>query len=497
MSLRAPTKIGDRPGVRAAHTSRIRMQAGRSRIPALLLACAGVCTAAQNAAVQQPLDVLDEVVVAGEHERQRQASPVVLIANPNVVTLSRAGSVAARVQLREPHSEILFQLESTARKLRDNTPSYVQLLPDRMAASHGRKFQYASLELANNINEDDGQPAVFQFGPRASLIDVERLRLRSERTPTVYEARNAIHPETRRCENRFGFGNNTLGSQRRFLLVADGMRACREFLEEREVDLHISDGVPSKLRQELLEIYEPVHSRLASKLGSEPGQVFVAWLSNSKGSDILLERGWVRSSLLLFSGAELQQGLDARQRTELRNLLIREQIERRFLMRAPPSLFVQSAVSYLALLTTAGMDNATEYALAQVLPNWITECARKLDATPAGASPRTMPRECSRLIQFVYDAAIRAKSGGKNTAYSNWRELLTASFKRGETGADAAAFASSSPDALRIAGGLLNGSLNWAVFAAELEKLDVKLRITSSQAGITAQVLSLEHFRDE
>jgi hypothetical protein len=297
--------------------------------------------------------------------------------------------------------------------------------------------------------------------------------------------------------SEIGIGIGATGSAKHFLLLSDTLKECQRKLEEREIDLLFADDFPEKLRQALLEVYEPVFSRLSHMLGSEPGQIFVVWRPDSQRNDFTFGRGWARGGVLQFNGAALQQGLDTRQYDSLRKLLVREQIERRLLKPGPSSVFMQSAVNYLTLLTTSAMQHTTLRELSQLLPEWIVDCARYLGTQPAASStPRAMTLQCVNIVQFVYDAEARSRSNGKATIYDIWRQLLSVSFERGETGADAVAFAGSSADALRVVRGLTDGTVDWQAFATELDKLGVKVRITEGQSGMTAQVLSLDHFRD-
>ena len=184
-------------------------------------------------------------------------------------------------------------------------------------------------------------------------------------------------------------------------------------------------------------------------LGSERDDI-VAWRFGSQRNDFMFERGWVRSGLLQFNGTALQQGLDSRQQDALRELLVREQIERRLFKPGPNSAFMRSAVSYLTLLTTSGMQHTTLRELSELLPEWIAGCARQLRANPdSSPAPGAMIHQCGNVVQFVYDAAARARSNGKDTVFESWRQLLVAAFVRGETGVDPVAFAGSSVDALR------------------------------------------------
>jgi hypothetical protein len=454
-----------------------------------------VATASEPASIE--FDALDDVIVTQEHERQRRMSVPRFVRNPDVVTLSRKDSVTTKVELYEPRNEIQFHRESESRRLLGGNSITLQLQRDRITAAWDRTFLRATVDLAAGINEEDDRPAVFRFGPRTSLVDIDYVRLESAGNTTLYYAKNVIHPETRRCVSELGFGVGAAGSSTHFLLLADTLKDCQKTLQDREIDLLFVDDFPATLRQALLGMYESVYSRLSHTLGSEPGQIFVVWRPDSQRNDITFERGWVRSGLLQFNGAALQQGLDSRQHDNLRKLLVREQIERRLLNPGPSSMFMQSAVNYLTLLTTSAMQQTTYRELSELLPEWIVECARHLGAqSDASSAPRAMTLPCVNVVQFVYDAEARARSNGKDTIYDIWRQLLSDSFERGETGADAAAFAGSSADALRVVRGLTEGSVDWQAFATELDKLGVRVRITQGQSGMTAQVLSLEHFRD-
>jgi hypothetical protein len=74
--------------------------------------------------------------------------------------------------------------------------------------------------------------------------------------------------------------------------------------------------------------------------------------------------------------------------------------------------------------------------------------------------------------------------------------LLADSFRRGQSGVPTNVFIDSTPDARRIVQGLMEGSMDWNGFAADMGKLGVQLRIVAGQIAPTAQVVSLTHFHD-
>ena len=80
--------------------------------------------------------------------------------------------------------------------------------------------------------------------------------------------------------------------------------------------------------------------------------------------------------------------------------------------------------------------------------------------------------------------------------FDTWRRLLNASFRRGESAAKPEDFLGSSQEARRIAQGLLDGSVDWTRFAAELDRLGVKLRLSQDGPEPAVTVLSLDHFDD-
>jgi hypothetical protein len=100
------------------------------------------------------------------------------------------------------------------------------------------------------------------------------------------------------------------------------------------------------------------------------------------------------------------------------------------------------------------------------------------------------------VVQFVYDAVARASSAGDESLYDIWRPLLSASYHRGESGAKPADFLASSEPARRIVQGLLDGTVDWSRFAAQLDSHGVELRVASASPGLSVSVLSLDRFRD-
>jgi DNA-directed RNA polymerase subunit H (RpoH/RPB5) len=148
MSLRAPTRTGVRPEIQAALTSLAWTQAaGQWVIPALLLVCASITTAAAQSAAPQPLDVLDEVVVANEHERERQPSPTVSARNPDVITITRGSKTLIEIQPYVPASAIRFRRDSAARQLIETPGTLAKLARNSLVAEGRQLMRVARIEL--------------------------------------------------------------------------------------------------------------------------------------------------------------------------------------------------------------------------------------------------------------------------------------------------------------------------------------------------------------
>lgn len=464
------------------------------------LVCATVSVLAQQA--QTPpakQESLEDAVAQGERERERRPSPTVSAANSDIITVERNGRIIAQWSPQRATRELRFRRDSGARALIASIGG-VQLDMTRssLAAKDTGAMRGASLELAAGMDESDGMPAAMTFGPRSSLINIDYLRLVGIRNPALINVRNVIDPQTRRCEALGGWGDDSLSFSYRFLFISDTLKDCRAALENRHGDLIVADNVPEKLREDLFELYDPVSARLSSKLGSEPALVYVAWQPESPRTDVHLEPGWNRSALLLFSGAGWQEGLDPARQNELRNALTREQVQRRIRETDWPGIFTASAAGYLELLARAAPERNTDRRLAADLPVWISRCASRLDRRPVmnGSQPDVPVSDCGRLLQFIYDAVARAESKGSKTVFDTWRQLLKGSRNSGKAGVLPSQFMNSSTEARRIAQGLTQGSMDWQKFAAELGKHGVRLNIAQSGPGITAQVQSLEYFRD-
>lgn len=82
------------------------------------------------------------------------------------------------------------------------------------------------------------------------------------------------------------------------------------------------------------------------------------------------------------------------------------------------------------------------------------------------------------------------------TVYRTWRDLLTESFRREESGVRFGAFLASSDEARHIVAGLLDDSMDLARFVEEMAGVGVQLRMKPEQAGPAVEVLSLARFRD-
>jgi hypothetical protein len=103
---------------------------------------------------------------------------------------------------------------------------------------------------------------------------------------------------------------------------------------------------------------------------------------------------------------------------------------------------------------------------------------------------------CGLLVQFVYDAVARSRSGGRETIYDAWRPLLNASFRRGQSGASVSDFLASSGAARRIVRGLLDGAVDWNQFASTLDGIGVRIELHREERGPTVSAVELANFRD-
>jgi hypothetical protein len=442
------------------------------------------------------LDVLDEVVAESEHERQRKASAARVVNNPDVITVTRDDNISARLQTLTPQSEIRFRRQSTVRQAGEGVRPPMQLHPDRLTAGDARLFRDVTFEFAAGMDETDGLPAVIPFGATTSLFNIDYVYLRNSMRPTVAYLRNVIDPETRRCTGSLGLGDEGEDFPNRFILMGRRLADCNRAVRSREGDLMFADGVPEQLRQELRELYEPMYTRFARNLGSEPGILFVVWRPDSPRSDFRLEFSLNRTNLLVFNGPSWQQPFTPQQRDALWEELALEQIVRRLRWQGEPDAVTESAVNYLLDLAKSERQQSTSRWLTTQLPEWIAGCARAMSIRERTANPPkgVFNYDCGLVLQFVYDAAIRAKSRGEDSIYRTWRTLFAESFRRGQSGVQPAAFFDSSADARRIVQGLLGGSMDWNAFVADMGKLGVQLRVAPSPLGPALQVLSLTHF---
>jgi hypothetical protein len=149
-------------------------------------------------------------------------------------------------------------------------------------------------------------------------------------------------------------------------------------------------------------------------------------------------------------------------------------------------------------LFAARLDGDAGGGLAESLPAWIHGCAADLqnparvDAALGGVSSV----DCGLVLQFVYDAVARANSEGRDSLFDTWRRLLGESYRRKESGVQPAAFLESSRQAQVIVQGLIDGSVDWNRFAADLADLGVNLRLNQDALQPDVTVLSLTHFGD-
>lgn len=468
-----------------------------------LLACAAATSAAQQSPA--PAETLDEVTVAAPRDRERARIRVdIPVANNVTVRLDQKLGVSLGLARERP--QVLFRRKSAARQLPEagdlawtNELTRLELLPDRIIP---RKkpwtLQWAGYVLAADVDEADGVPANIPFGRGVALVDLDHVALRGSQVPTRVVVVDAMHPQTRQCEPTIGFLDSWAEDANPYVLVGDSSRSCNRAARSREGELLFAESVPEALRQVVRELYDPVASRLASRLGSEPGTMFVAWWKDSPHDSYRLELSWNHNSLLLFNGPGWGEPVDATQRDALRLSFMREQIQRRIREIDARGPFTQSAVDYLLLLTRSGYDHATRQALTRELPAWLASCDESIQQRQrAGNRGEAVASvECGLVLQFVYDAVARSASAGKEDIFSTWHKLLDASFRRGKTGATLAEFLASSAEARRLAQGLVDGSVDWREWTASVERVGVKLSTGDAGTRPAFEVLSLEGFSD-
>lgn len=458
-------------------------------------------TALKNSGKQVPtLDELDEVVAESEIERKRQARLPRRIADPDAVTVSRNstvagnGSVRVRMQPYIPQRELRLRM-SEARNLAADANPHLELQGDRITTDNGLRIRSVTLEFMAAREEADGLPAVIPINATTSLFNFDYVRLRNSTQPLMTTLRNVMDPETRRCSSTLRLGDGGDDYPNRFVLVADRFGDCNRTVDSREGDLVFADAFPPRLRQELRELYDPVYSRFSTKLGSEPGVVFVIWRPESQRNDFRLIRSLNRTSILIFNGTSWEHGFNASQRDALWEDIAQEQIARRI---RSGDVISESASDYLLKLARAERQQTTSRWLSDEVPEWIAGCGRAMSlATRTANAPRgILSHDCGLVVQFVYDAVERAKSDGDESVMRTWRILLADAYRRKQEGVSSSNFLDSSADARRIVQGLLTGAMDWTAFAANLGQIGVQMRLTSGQFAPSVQIHSLAAFRD-
>lgn len=472
----------------------------------LLLACLAIAVLAKGA-TPPAIDTLDEVTVPGTRERERERG---WLKEPDYkgyyLYLSRRESgTRFQVTMQDIRElQLTFRRRSNARRLvpqpvNHSIPASAVKLEGDHLVGFDTMTTSAVLAIDDNVDEADGIPASLEFGPHAALVNLDYLRIMDPRFETHTTVVNGIDPQTRRCEEKFALLDDGGSSSNRFMLVADSISSCRRIGRAREDDLLFAEGMPGKLRQAVKDIYGPVAVRFSNKLGSEPGLIFVAWLPDAPHRGVRFERSWNRTSLLLFDGASWrEEDLSARQRDLLTTTFMTEQVQRRFRQADRPGPLTESAAAYLSILANAEHGHRTSQVIADLLPTWIADCSRSLDGR-AGTAPSgaNMPGgACGLLVQFVYDAVARSRSGGRETIYDAWRPLLNASFRRGQSGASVSDFLASSGAARRIVRGLLDGAVDWNQFASTLDGIGVRIELHREERGPTVSAVELANFRD-
>lgn len=458
-------------------------------------------------ATQQEREVdveLDEVAVTGRRERARMPDPDASFHRTNNVFVGLDEGIGVKLNLVMEQSEVVFRRTSTARLLPEpgsklftvNRRLRLELRPDRLIAGWPSHAGDAAYQLASDIDEADGLPAHIPFGPNVALVNLDYLSMHHDRYTTRIFAANVMHPQTRRCEQELSIFQLWPEGTNQYVLLGNSLRSCERFTRSREADLLFAESIPREFRQVVMEIHDPIASRLANRLGSEPGNIFIAWWPESPHDGYRLQPSWNRNSLLLFHGSSWQQGIDASQRESLRTSFMHEQIQRRIRESDWPGPFTQSAVRYLLLLTSSEENNTTRQILIQELPSWLTSCADAiLNRSKAANSGQDVPSfECGLVLQFVYDAVARSSSAGELNIFSTWRKLLNAAFRARSAGVRPENFLDSSSEAQSIAQGLADGEIDWPGFAVALENHGVTLAVDTSGTSPGFEVKSLENF---
>jgi hypothetical protein len=464
------------------------------------------CVAATSVAQQSPADsqTLDEVTVAGPKDRERQRGPRVDLANPNSLMVKLDGTVNVQLRVPQAQPQVVFRRKSNSRQLpgdenglsRVNRASRLELLPDRLIAAKAPWLAEAWFMVAANIDEADGIPAHISFGTNVALLNLDYVGLRDANRKARIGLENAMHPQTKECEAIQWIGDLWPDGTNAYVLIGKSRRDCLRVTRAREGDMLFAEDIPDDLRQAIRELYDPIASRLANHLGSEPGNMFIASEPGSTRASFQLQVGWNRNSLLLLHGIRWQQGIDVVQQASLRVAFMREQILRRIREADWPGPFTQAAASYLLLLARGEDNHTTEQLLMQELPSWIGACARRIRQVGGMGTPKpdVSSIECGLVLQFTYDAVMRFRSEGKQNAFTLWRKLLDESFRRGKSGVTPEAFLASSGDAQRIAQGLLGGSIDWEAFTAALTGVGVNLQMVGDRAAPNFELQSLQHF---
>jgi hypothetical protein len=465
-----------------------------------------VCLVATSRAQQQPAatETLDEVIVGAPQERERQRGMRTTIQNANAVTVELDRTISIHLRLVKEQTQVVFRRTSAGRKLPEvggepsgsKLPLRLELLPDRLIARQRPWITETDVRILANVDEGDGVPAYIPFGPNSALLNLDHVSVRDNQRQTRIGLKNAMHPQTRRCESTFWLGDVWPDGTNPIVLLGNSQRECDRAVKSRVGDLIFADSVPVGLKRAVQELYDPISSRMANLLGSEPGNLFIASWPESPHDGYRLQFSWNRNSLLLFNGPEWQKGIDGRHSEALRVSLLREQIQRRIRESDWPGAFTQSAQRYLLLLTRSQESDTTLQELSTELPIWISGCAGRMQPrdSAGGRQEDVSSIECGLLLQFVYDAVARSRSAGKQNIYSTWRKLLDASFRRGRSGTTPADFLKTSSEARHIAQGLVDGNMDWSNFPAAMAGFGVKLNASAKDLLPAFEVKALEHF---
>jgi hypothetical protein len=302
----------------------------------------------------------------------------------------------------------------------------------RIASATGSPFSAASVRIEPSPVRGDAGAVVVALGARSSLVDLTRVLPPDEPGPVAVRVRHAFDMRERTCVDEYA--RDDVGRLRDtpgwFVAVSTTRDACREAVHDGGGTQVFAEEVPAPLQLGASKEFAAAYRRLAEKLRlplDPPPTLVVSYAPRSVGGFTMVRTG-IDSVVFARLEGDNWATPTARQTSSLAFSLTTALV-RSWLQGLPEQglLGGSGAARYLAALDrhSAG-DEIFDEPAGRILLGEIEGCGRQFSwvVPGSGAPPPGVVLACGPLIQFVYDAVVRAESAGRRTIFDVWADVL-------------------------------------------------------------------------